>query len=84
MLLVDSDAAYLVMLNTKSRIVGYFQLNNDSNRILYPKINYAILIEYKTLKYVVLSATKAEIVGIFYNTQVAIPIQYILNQLGHT
>ena len=28
-LLVDSDAAYLVMSNAKSRVAGYFQLNND-------------------------------------------------------
>ena len=62
------------MPNAKSWIVGYFQLNNDPKRILYSNINGTILVESKTLKYIVLSATKVEIAGIFHNTQVAIPI----------
>ena len=66
-LLVDSDATYLVMPNAKSWIDRYFQLNNDLNRITYPNINGTILIEYKTLKHIVSSAVKVETVGIFHN-----------------
>ena len=73
-LLVDSNATYLVMPNAKSRIARYFQLNNDPNRITHLRINGTILVEYKTLKHIVLSAAKVETSGIFYNTQVAILI----------
>ena len=82
-LVVDSDAAYLVMPKAKSRIAGYFQLNDDPNRVPHPTINGAILVECKTLKHVVSSAAEAETAGVFYNAQKAIPIRYILEQLGH-
>ena len=49
----------------------------------YLSINSAILVEYKALKYVVPSAEEAEIAGIFYNVQVAVPFQYILEKLEH-
>ena len=77
-LLVDSDTAYLIMLNTKSRITRYFQINNDPKLVLYLKLNRAILIECKALYHVVSSAAKAKITGIFHNAQITIPIQYIL------
>ena len=77
-LLVDRDAAYLILPNAKSHIAGYFQLNDYSDKIPYPKINGTILVEYKTLKYVISFAAEAEIAGLFLNTQVSIPIQYIL------
>ena len=66
-LLVNSDAAYLVISKAKSRIVGYFQLNDHPKRVLHLKINRTILVECKALKYIVLSATEAETVGIFHN-----------------
>ena len=73
-LLVDSNVAYLVILNAKSRIVGYFQLNYHSHHVLHPSINRAILIEYKALKYIVLSAVEVERAGIFHNAQVVVLI----------
>ena len=82
-LLIDSNTAYLVIPKAKSRVVGYFQLNDDPKQIPYPIVNGVILVKYKALRYVVLSATKAETARIFYNAQVAIPIQYILEQLDH-
>ena len=82
-LLVDSDAAYLVLPNAKSRIAGYFQLNEHLDRILYPNINGAILVEYKILKHIVLSAAEAKKAGLFHNAQVSIPICHILEHLGH-
>jgi len=48
-LAIDSDAAYLVMPNAKSRIAGYFQLNDHLSRVQHPNINEAILIECKVL-----------------------------------
>ena len=82
-LMVDSDVAYLVIPNAKSRIAGYFQLNHHPKCILYPDVNGAILIECKALKHVVSSAAEAEIAGVFHNAQIAIPIRYMLEQLGH-
>jgi len=82
-LLIDSDAAYLVMPNAKSRIAGYFQLNDHPDRVPHPTINGAILVECKTLKHVVSSAAEAETAGIFHNAQIAVPIRYILDKLGH-
>ena len=72
-LLVDSDAVYLVMPKAKSKIAGYFQLNNDPVKVLHPNVNRAILIEYKALRHVVSSAAEADTAGIFHNAQVAIP-----------
>ena len=80
---IDSDAAYLVMPNARSRIAGYFQMNDDPVRVPHPTINGAILVECKTLKHVVSSAAEAETAGVFHNAQKAIPIRYILEQLGH-
>ena len=58
-------------------------MNDNLKHIPYPTVNGVILVKYKALWYVVLSAAKAEIVGIFHNVQVAIPIQYILEKLEH-
>ena len=82
-LAVDSDAAYLVMPNAKSRIAGYFQLNDHPDRIQHPDINGAILVECKALRNVMSSVAETETAGVFHNAQRAIPIHYILEQLGH-
>ena len=78
---IDSDAAYLVAPGAKSRVAGYFQLN--SNRRSNPNVNAAILIECKTLRHVVASLAEAETAGVCHNAQRAIPIRYMLIQLGH-
>ena len=78
---IDSDAAYLVAPGAKSRVAGYFQLNSKMRS--NPKVNAAILVECKTLRHVVTSSAEAEIAGVFHNAQRAIPIRYMLNQLGH-
>jgi hypothetical protein len=68
---VDSDAAYLVEPGARSRIAGYFQLNN---RIPTTNPNGFLLIECKTLRHVVASSAEAETAGVFHNAQIAIPI----------
>ena len=75
---IDSDAAYLVEPQARSRVAGYFQLNSQPRFV-----NGALLIECKTLRHVVASSAEAETAGLFHNAQVAIPIRYMLNQLGH-
>ena len=77
-LAIDSNAVYLVMPNAKSRITRYFQLNHHPKHIQHSDINGAILIGCKALQYVVSSVAEAETSRVFHNTQIAIPIQYML------
>ena len=67
-LLVNSNTTYLVMPKAKSRVAGYFQLNNDSKRVTYLKINSAILVECRVLKHVISSVVEAKTARKFYNT----------------
>ena len=78
LLAIDSDAAYLVAPQARSRVAGYFQLNS-----LPDTVNGALLVECKTLRHVVASSAEAETACIFYNAQVAVPLRYMLEQLGH-
>ena len=77
---IDSDAAYLVSPQARSRIAGYFTFK--------PPITNAVpqgplLVECKTLRHVVASSAEAETAGVFHNAQIAIPIRYMLLKLGH-
>ena len=81
---VDSDPAYLVAPHAKSRVAGYFQLSNKK----YPTnpsmfLNGACLVECKTLRHVVASSAESETAVAFHNAQFALPIRYMLSQLGH-
>ena len=78
---IDSDAAYLVAPGARSRVAGCFQLNSAKRS--NPNVNAAILVECKTLRHGVASSAEAETSGIFHNTQRAVPIRYMLIQLGH-
>ena len=80
---VDSDAAYLVAPNARSRISGYFHLSDHPNITKHPKLNGAILVECKTLRHVVSSSAEAEVAGIYHNATVAVPIRHILHALHH-
>ena len=78
---IDSDTSYLCAPQACSRVAGYFQLN--SNIRSNPHVNAAILVECKTLRHVVASSAEAETAGVFYNAQRAVPLRYMLIQLGH-
>ena len=80
-LTIDSDAAYLVEPGARSRVAGFFHLTSGDKSS--PFINGALLVECKTLRHVVASSAEAETAGLFHNAQVAIPVRYMLNQLGH-
>ena len=77
---IDADASYLVAPYAKSRFTGLFQLTPNSSTHFN---NVLILIVCKTLKYVATSSTECETAAVFHNAQRAIPICYILQQLGH-
>ena len=82
-LMVDSDAAYLVLPGAKSRIAGLYMLASKSNihSEHKPPYNAPIHVECKTIKTVVCSAAEAETAS--YNGQTAAMIRGILNGMGH-
>ena len=73
---VDSDISYLVMLKAQSRIAGYYQLLDCI--IKEADLNGPLIIECKTLRNVVASATEAEMDGLYQNAQTSIPVPYNL------
>ena len=76
-LIMDSDKAYSVLPNTRSRIAGYFPLADKPSKSNHYTDNGVILIECYTLIHVVTSAAEAETKGLFYNAQISIPIHHI-------
>ena len=80
-LTADTDAAYLVQPNARSRYAGYFYLTNNS--VTSPMANGAILVICRTLRGVMRSAAEAECAGVFHNSQEAIILRTILEALGH-
>ena len=82
-LVIDSNVAYLVILKARSRIAGYYQLIFDLDKAWNPILNKVILVECKTLCYMVSLVADAKIVGIFYNTQIAILIWHILEHIRY-
>jgi hypothetical protein len=78
---VDSDAAYLVLPQAKSRYAGYFYLG--SSHSTNGKLNGAILVPCKSIRSVVASAAEAETGGLFYNGQDAVIIKQSLEALDH-
>ena len=85
-LYVDSDAAYLVQPNARSRIAGYYILSTyppPPPTIPTPAPNAPILVECKTLRSVVASAAEAETGGLFHNGQTIVHVRRLLEALGH-
>ena len=82
---VESDAAYLVLPNAKSRVAGHFYLLafHNPNKAYPQTYNAPIHTECYTLKNVVLSAAEAECGGIFHNCIVTIRICNALEGMGH-
>ena len=84
-LYVESDAAYLVQPNARSRVAGFFYLSNKHtpNTFPVPRRNGPILIICKTIHHVVASAAEAETAALFYNARETIPIRQTLMAMGH-
>eukprot|EP00957_Ditylum_brightwellii_P151402 11529439-Ditylum_brightwellii.AAC.1 len=82
---VDSDAAYLVINGTKSRITGYFYCASSPHALNYNKTphNAPILIEFRTLKHVVCSVAEAECGALFYNSQTTMGLRNLLETIVH-
>ena len=87
-LLVHSDCAYLLKLNAKSRVGGYFLLSNlmsDVSKLsqIVPCLNSLMHALHRIFKNVVSSAAKCEIARVFKNRQDAIIIQHALIEIGY-
>ena len=82
---VESDAAYLVLPKARSRMAGFFYCSNkyDKNQPIKVPLNGPIHVECKTLRRVVTSAAEAETAGVFFNSQLCVPIRHMLTILGH-
>ena len=85
-LYAESDAAYLVQPNARSRVAGFFYLSDKHipNTFPTPTRNGPILIVCKTIRHVVASAAEAETAGLFYNARETIPIRQTLEAMGHS
>ena len=83
-LLIDSNATYLIMPQAKSKIASHYHLSNHLEKIPHSTINSSILVECRELKHVVSSSTKGETTRVFHNTQITISICYILKKLNYS
>ena len=80
-LYIETDAAYLVLPQARSRVSSIFYLSNATPR--RPPLNGAIQVVCKTLQNVVSSTAEAETGGIFIYGQQAVPIITTLSELNH-
>ena len=76
---IDSDAAYLVCPEAKSRAGGYHYLGNKDDNLF----NGPIYVLAKIIKNVMASAAEAEVTGLFMNAQQAVPMRLTLKDMGH-
>ena len=83
---VDSDAAYLVQPNARSRIAGHYTLGTHTlpppSTPTTPQ-NGPFHTECKTLRHVVASAAEAETGGLFHNGQMIVALRHALDALDH-
>ena len=87
-LFVNSDASYLTESEGFSRVDGHYFLStpvSDPNKPPKsdPQLNGSIVAQCSILRYVMSSAAKAEIAGVFLNAKNAEMIRQILIKLGH-
>ena len=75
----DSDAAYLVCPEARSRLGGYFFLGNKSRT----QFNSPLLVLAKVVKNVMASTAEAEVGALYTNAQEALPMRQYLEELGH-
>eukprot|EP00957_Ditylum_brightwellii_P188148 14323719-Ditylum_brightwellii.AAC.1 len=80
MLVVHSDASYLLERNARSRAAGHFYSANKTNEDLN---NGAILTLSTIICHVVASASEAELAALFYNAREVVPLRIMLEEMGH-
>ena len=75
---VDSDAAYLVAPEARSRAGGYQYLSNEEGTLF----NGPVLILAKVIKNVMASAAEAELGALYMNAQEAVGLRNCLEAMG--
>jgi hypothetical protein len=81
---IDSDAAYLVAPQARSRVGGYFKMSaRPQQPIQNPPNNGPIHVESTLLRQVVAAASEAELGAAFTNAQKAVPMRQALEDMGH-
>eukprot|EP00804_Cyclotella_cryptica_P007704 CCRYP_001322-RA/>CCRYP_001322-RA protein AED:0.33 eAED:0.33 QI:0/0/0/1/0/0/2/0/410 len=80
---IHSDASYLSESNARSRIAGHFFLGSVPIDKTPIKLNGAIYVLCGILKFVVASATEAELGALFLNCTEGKILQLVLQELGH-
>ena len=76
---VDSDAAYLVASQARSRAGGYHWMGNHDGKLH----NGPVLVLAKVIKNVMASAAEAEVGALFMNGQEAVAMRNYLIDMGH-
>ena len=76
----DSDTAYLVCPEARSRAGGYIYCGNSDKQLF----NGPVLVLSKKIKNVVASASEAEVAALFMNAQEMVPMRQCLEELGHS
>ena len=76
---IDSDAAFQVRPEARSRAGGYLYLGSRDNNLF----NAPILVLAKVITGVMDSAAEAEVAAIHMNAKEAIPIRQCLEEMGH-
>jgi hypothetical protein len=77
---VHSNVSYLSKPNTRSLAGGHIFLSSDTP---IPPNNWAVLNIAQIIKNVMLSATEAELAGLYIMAREAVYIRIILEELGH-
>jgi hypothetical protein len=81
---IDSDAAYLVAPQARSRVGGHFKLSSQPQiPIQNPPHNGPVHVESTLLRQVVAAASEAELGAAFTNAQKAVPMRQALEDMGH-
>jgi hypothetical protein len=80
-LYIHSDASYLSVLNTRSRLGGLFFLGNKPPE--HDKLNGSIINVASIIKNVVASAAESEVGACFHNASSGAPLRVTLTELGH-
>jgi hypothetical protein len=81
-LLIHSDASYLLVSNARSRLGGLFFLGNKPPE--QETLNGSILNVVAVIKKLVASAADSEVEACFHSVQIGAPLRVTLTELGHT
>jgi hypothetical protein len=79
---IHSDASYLSVSNSRSRLGGLFFLGNKSPG--QDTLNGSILNVAAVIKNVVASAAESEVGACFHDAQSGAPLRVTRTELGHT